>query len=93
MVLILMESETVPEKLRALSAEPGAKIGYFRAIASRVQSYLAIKTILSLVMGGAVGVWAYALGIDFAVLWGLLAFALNYIRKISARSLPRSRPC
>jgi predicted PurR-regulated permease PerM len=84
MILILMEGATVPDKLRALSDDPDADISYFRHIASQVQSYLAIKTVLSLATGLAVGLWAFFLDVDFAILWGLLAFLLNYIPNIGS---------
>ncbi len=84
MILILIEGNTVPSKLRALSDDPNADISYFRHIASQVQSYLAIKTVLSLGTGVAVGVWAVVLDVDFALLWGLLAFLLNYIPNIGS---------
>lgn len=84
MILILMEGETVPGKLRVLSDDPDADISYFRQIATQVQSYLAIKTVLSLATGVAVGIWAALLDVDFALLWGLLAFLLNYIPNIGS---------
>jgi predicted PurR-regulated permease PerM len=84
MVLILMEGNTVPAKLRALSQDPEADISYFRQIAQRVQSYLFIKTVLSVVTGVLAGLSATILDVDFALLWGLLAFLLNYIPNIGA---------
>lgn len=84
MVLILMEGHTVPAKLRALAGDPNADISKYRRIATEVQSYLAIKTMLSLVTGVLVGVWCAILGVDFAALWGLIAFLLNYIPNIGS---------
>jgi predicted PurR-regulated permease PerM len=84
MVLMLMEGKTVPAKLRALSGDEDADISHFRRIAEQVQSYLAIKTLLSLATGALVGVWAAVLDVDFALLWGLLAFLLNYIPNIGS---------
>ncbi len=84
MVLILMESSSVPARLRALSDEPDADISYFRDIAAQVQSYLAIKTVVSVATGVIIGLWAALLGVDFAMLWGLLAFLLNYIPNIGS---------
>jgi AI-2 transport protein TqsA len=84
MVLILMEGKSVPGRLRALSGDPHADISHFESIAKQVQSYLAIKTVLSLATGVIVGVWAAILGVDFAMLWALLAFLLNYIPNIGS---------
>ena len=49
-----------------------------------MQRYLALKTVLSLVTGVAIGVGAWLLGIDFALLWGFLAFVLNYVPSIGS---------
>jgi len=84
MILILMEGKTIPAKLRAVYGDPEADISHFTQMAGKVQSYLAIKTVLSLATGLLVGVWAAILGVDFAMLWGLLAFLLNYIPNIGS---------
>jgi AI-2 transport protein TqsA len=84
LVLILLEGETVPRRLRALSKNPLADISHFERIASDVQSYLAIKSVLSIITGALIGGWAAVLGIDFALLWGLLGFLFNYIPNIGA---------
>jgi len=84
MILILMEGATVPAKLKALSGNPDADISQYRRIATEVQSYLAIKTVLSLGTGLIIGIWAAILDVDFALLWGLLAFLLNYIPNIGS---------
>ncbi|MFP6685362.1 MAG: AI-2E family transporter [Polyangiaceae bacterium] len=84
MILILMEGATVPGKLRAISGHPEADISHFQRIASDVQSYLFIKTILGIVTGALIAAWAAILGVDFPLLWGLIAFLLNYIPNIGS---------
>lgn len=84
MILILLEGKTVPAKLRAVYGDPEADISHFTQMAGKVQSYLAIKTVLSLATGLLVGIWAAILGVDFAMLWALLAFLLNYIPNIGS---------
>ncbi len=44
-----------------------------------LQTYLWVKSGISLATGLAAWGWCTFLGIDFALLWGLLAFLLNYI--------------
>ena len=44
-----------------------------------VQRYLLVKTIFSLANGVLLGLWCWAWGVPSALLWGFLAFALNYI--------------
>jgi predicted PurR-regulated permease PerM len=49
-----------------------------------VQRYLVIKTITSALTGVLVTIGCWIIGLDFAMLWGLLAFALNYIPTIGS---------
>ncbi|MEM9694101.1 MAG: AI-2E family transporter [Myxococcota bacterium] len=83
LIMMLLEGGTIPAKLRAL-AGPDADITPYQRIASEMQSYLAIKTVLSLITGGLVFLIARMLGVDFALLWGLIAFLLNYIPNIGS---------
>lgn len=53
-------------------------------INTQLQSYLIIKTILSLIAGIIVTVILIIYDVDFAVLWGLLTFVLNYIPNVGA---------
>lgn len=45
----------------------------------QVSRYMSIKFFISLLTGLCVFVGAFAIGIDFAIIWGFLAFALNFI--------------
>lgn len=84
MIFMLLEAATFPLKLRAAVGKKGFNIDNFRQIATQVQHYLGIKTATSLVTGVVIGVWTAAIGLDFAVVWGLLAFLLNYIPSIGS---------
>jgi AI-2 transport protein TqsA len=44
-----------------------------------VQRYLVVKLLVSLVTGVLLGIWCWALGVDSAILWGVLAFVLNFV--------------
>lgn len=54
------------------------------SIDKQIQSYVLIKTILSLVTGTIVTIVLFAFNIDFAFVWGLLTFILNYIPNIGS---------
>jgi predicted PurR-regulated permease PerM len=45
---------------------------------------MAIKTATSLLTGVCVGVWLAVLGVNYPLLWGLLAFLLNYVPNIGS---------
>ncbi|MEM1201990.1 MAG: AI-2E family transporter [Acidobacteriota bacterium] len=79
MIFILLEAGGLPRKLElALDWSP-ADLERMRRAKREVQRYLGYKTLISLVTGVAIGLWVEILGVDFAVLWGLIAFVLNYI--------------
>jgi AI-2 transport protein TqsA len=79
LVFILVEATGLPVKIRAALNNPDADIERFNRVTREVQHYLVIKTGLSLVTGILVATWLTILGVDFALVWGLVAFLLNYI--------------
>lgn len=83
MVFMLAEASSFPDKLRFLLGE-GADLGRFGKIVREVQQYLGIKTGISLITGLLAGLWTALLGIDFPILWGIVAFAFNYIPTIGS---------
>jgi AI-2 transport protein TqsA len=81
---MLFESSTFPRKLRALSLDsdnPQEPIGQFT---KKIKSYLAIKTFTSLTTGVLVTIVLYFFGLDYVLLWGLMAFCLNFIPNIGS---------
>ena len=55
-----------------------------RRMLDQAQGYLRLKTIVSLGAGTGFGLLAWVLGIDFPLLWGFLAFVLNYIPNLGS---------
>jgi predicted PurR-regulated permease PerM len=53
-------------------------------IIREMQIYLQVKTLVSLLTGLAAGLWLTLLGVDFALLWGLTAFLLNFIPNLGS---------
>ncbi len=80
MIFMLLEIPSFVGKLETL----GSQQGTWTSIAESVRGYLAIKTLTSLATGILVALMLAVLGIDFAVLWGLLAFLLNYVPNIGS---------
>lgn len=79
-VFMLLEVPQLPAKLQQLMSRMGA---IQRAIDS-VSHYLVLKTAISLVTGLVVWGMLVLLDVRFAFMWGLLAFALNYIPNIGS---------
>ena len=80
-VFILIEASNFPQKLAASGAS-GTSLMTIDRIVQSVQKYLALKTWISLSTGIIVTLWLMILGVRYPVLWGVVAFLLNYIPNI-----------
>ena len=82
-VFILAENMSFGEKLR-LARGADKSQAWLVSFSDAVHSYLAIKAAISLVTGILIFIWLSVLGVDYAVLWGLLAFLLNFIPTVGS---------
>lgn len=80
-ILGLMEVEDADRKLRAFLAPStaAALAGAAADTARKYRKYMQVRTLMSVVTGALVWAFAAATGLQFAVEWGVIAFALNYI--------------
>jgi predicted PurR-regulated permease PerM len=83
-IFILFEAAGFRAKLRVAFGDRGDNLGRFGAMTRQIQNYLAIKTMVSLATGLLAGLWVWGLGLDFPLLWGLVAFVFNYIPNIGS---------
>jgi predicted PurR-regulated permease PerM len=83
-IFILFEITQFPQKLRLVLDRQDSDSDTFTKIIVDVQRYLGIKTLISLATGILIGVWVAILGVDFPILWGLLAFLFNYIPSLGS---------
>jgi len=83
-IFILLEASSFQQKVRAAFGDPTGTFAQFNKITDAVNNYLAIKTLVSLGTGIIVAIWVAILGIDFPVIWGLLAFLLNFIPNLGS---------
>jgi len=83
-IFILLEASSFQQKVRAAFGDPKGTLAQFSKITDAVNNYLAIKTLVSLGTGIIVATWVAILGIDFPVIWGLLAFLLNFIPNLGS---------
>jgi predicted PurR-regulated permease PerM len=82
-IFMLLEASSLPGKLRLILGADSSLADFDRFI-QNVQHYMAIKTMVSLATGVLVAVWLVVLGLDYPLLWGLLAFLLNYVPNIGS---------
>lgn len=81
---ILLEVSSFPIKLRAVLGDPKQVFPQFTKFASDLKRYMVIKTVIGLATGVLIGLWLFILGVDYPILWGFLAFLLNYIPNIGS---------
>lgn len=83
-VFILFEASSFPVKLRAVLGDPRQEFSHFTTFVGDIKRYMIIKSLISLTTGILIGLWLFILGVDFPVLWGFLAFLLNYVPSIGS---------
>lgn len=83
-VFVLFEATQFREKLSQALPGGAGVIQHFDRITAGMNHYLALKSALSLVTGVLVGLWFWIIGVDYPVLWGLLAFLLNFVPNIGS---------
>ena len=83
-IFILLEAAGMPNKLRAAFADADSSLASFEKFTSGVRQYLAIKTLVSFATGVIVAAGLLLLGLDYALLWGMIAFLLNYVPNIGS---------
>ena len=83
-IFILLEAATFPGKLNAAFGSSEYTEGRFDNFLGRINRYMVIKTWMSLITGVLVAVLLAVLRVDYAVLWGLLAFMFNYVPNIGS---------
>lgn len=86
MLLMLGESGRWREKAQsAFHDDWGAQaLDATRTIARKVRVFLLVRTVASVISGILAGVWLWLVGVDLALVWGLLFFVLNYIPNIGS---------
>lgn len=83
-VFMLSEGPGFAKKLHVAfddSHQANQRLDHFLTMVNR---YMAIKTMISLATGVIIGFVLWLMGVDFFVLWALLAFLLNYIPNIGS---------
>mgnify|MGYP005992645333 FL=1 len=83
-VFILFEAPDFPDKVRRALGSKTKAIEHFQSFSDSVQRYLLIKTLVSIGTGIFAGIVLAIIGVDYAILWGLIAFLLNYIPNIGS---------
>lgn len=78
-MFLVAETSNLPTKLRSIAPDSDENLETLQRVADGINRYMAIKTATSFLTGLLIAIGLSLLGVDFALLWGLLAFLLNFI--------------
>lgn len=84
LVFMQLEAAELPVKLRAIQPDRSDLTQRLVRIQDSVWQYVRLKTRISLLTGVLVTAWLWLLGVDFPLLWGLLAFLFNFVPNIGS---------
>ncbi|WP_420806112.1 AI-2E family transporter [Ferrimonas senticii] len=83
-VFMLFEASGLSRKLHFALDDPQMRLQQIDRFLDSVNRYLAIKTLVSIATGVVVGIGLYLIGVDYFLLWALVAFLFNYIPNIGS---------
>ena len=84
MVFILLEASSVQTKILAAFGRRAETFENATLFLNNLGRYLGIKTLISIATGLSAWLVTSFIGLDFALLWGMLAFLLNYVPTIGS---------
>jgi predicted PurR-regulated permease PerM len=79
MAFMMLEAVRYPEKLRAALASSTEALERFAAFSDSIRGYVSINTIFGLIVAVCDTILLLALGVDFAILWGVVSFLFSFI--------------
>lgn len=81
---ILLELPSFGDKIRRIADDPTHAMSSFGRFSETLNRYLVIKSAMSLATGATITVVLYFMGIDYPILWGIIAFMLNFVPNIGS---------
>lgn len=83
MAFMMLEATRFPAKLRkALRARREGEAVHFTKFAESIRSYVVVNAIFGMIAAVINTILLLALGVDFAILWGVLSFLLSFLPNI-----------
>jgi predicted PurR-regulated permease PerM len=83
LIFMLLESNHFLEKI-SYSDELSGSVEHIKEIFSKIKQYMVLKAIISLGTGAFIWICLIIVGTDYAFLWAVLAFLLNFIPNIGS---------
>jgi predicted PurR-regulated permease PerM len=82
LILMLLESRNLPSKFRDVTGRPAIFVSQFQRFAREIQKQYLIQTFSNFLSATALTLLFFLFDVDFALLWGTLAFFLGYIPNV-----------
>ena len=82
LIFLLIATPGLTTKFKIDFDEDSPTFGRFRSLAVDLREYVGITTVINLVVGVIDTIFLFILGVDFPILWGLMAFMLGYIPSV-----------
>lgn len=85
-VFLLMEAAGLTQKFIDIGEVEfdSRDADFAQVFVDKLRHYMSIKTIISMITGLIIGVSLWLTGVDYPVLWGVLAFMLNFVPNIGS---------
>ena len=83
-LFLLMELDSFSIKTNAIVKGSSGSLAFLDTIGNSIRHYLSIKTMTSLLTGALIWISLAIIGVDYAIIWALIAFLLNYIPNIGS---------
>lgn len=84
LVFMLFEASYLSSKIKAARGSLKTNLRAFSRVSSQIQRYLFLKTLISFITGLIVTIWVSVVGLDFPLVWGMIAFFLNFVPTIGS---------
>lgn len=81
---MLSEASIFNAKLAAISKDPAKTLAQVQNLTRTINHYIGIKTLTSIATGILVALWLMTLNVNYPILWGVIAFLLNYVPNIGS---------
>jgi len=83
-IFLLLEASSFPGKWRAAANNADVTLSHFSTATQNINHYMGIKTLTSLATGVTVAIGLWVIGVDYPMLWGVLAFLFNFVPNIGS---------
>tara|TARA_R110001592_G_scaffold258236_4_gene522038 strand:- start:11378 stop:12421 length:1044 start_codon:yes stop_codon:yes gene_type:complete len=83
-IFMLFEGVSLPAKLNKAFGEKSDHMQHIERFLGNMKQYMSIKVLISLATGLLIYIWLWILGVEYPVLWALIAFLFNFIPNIGS---------